>query len=119
MTGDVPRHEVKKGAPDYRGMFREEVLEHQATSRKLAAKDANEVNLLKKIEELREENQELNKADIIHIKTECLQCVKMSGLQKDKVKLTKENKTMFKYVVSMAVITIMALSWAIMITTGK
>ncbi len=73
MTGDVPRHEVKKGAPDYRGMFRDEVLEHQATSRKLAAKDDNEILLLKKIEQQQEEYSELAN---LHINTVYKPCIK-------------------------------------------
>lgn len=83
MTGDVKRHKEKRGAPDYRGMFKDEVLAHEKTLRTLTSKQRNEVSLLTRIENLREENQELNKRDIVHINTECLQCVKQEKLQKE------------------------------------
>ena len=83
MTGDVDRHEAKRGAPDYRGMLKDEVIAHEKTLRSLASKQRNEVSLLTNIENLREENQELNKTDIIHIKTECLQCSKQEKLKKE------------------------------------
>ena len=44
------RHSPKKGAPDYRKAWGDEVLAHQKTSRNLKAKQDNEVNLLNRLE---------------------------------------------------------------------
>ena len=68
------RHSPKKGAPDYRKAYGDEILAHQKTSRDLKARQDNEVNLLNRIEALDIDIIELNNRDIVHIKTECLQC---------------------------------------------
>lgn len=64
----------------------------------------NEVRLLAKIEQQGEELTELKQDYTKLINLECRQCLKQEAL-------IKENKTMFKYVVSMAVITILTLVW--------
>ena len=64
----------------------------------------NEVRLIAKIEQQGEELSDLKQDYTKLVNLECRQCLKQE-------KLVQQNKTMFKYVISMAVITILVLVW--------
>lgn len=93
MMSNPDRHSPKKGAPDYRKAYGDELLAHQKTSRDLKAKQDNEVNLLRRIEALDIDVIELNNRDIVHIKTVCLQCSKQEKGAKELVRVKKEKRS--------------------------
>lgn len=76
----------------------------QGHVRELKGYKDNEVRLLAKIEQQGEELSAIKKNYTKLVNLDCRQCLKQE-------KLIQQNKTMFKYVVSMAIIVILNLIW--------
>ncbi len=72
----------------------------------------NEDNLIKKVEQLQQELTDI-KSDYRKLKTDCRKLATLDCRQcLNQENLVKENKTMFRYLIAMAGITITSLLWA-------